>query len=426
MEAAAAGTESTGSSTSSRSKSTGAERGGERHGAAARGRKREVMVRTTSSSVLTSALECGLGDARFVFDGDAEGRARAEAFGQLAGFEAVFEVPGGGGVLESAEGGKVALVVGVADAEGGRRAAALVASGREACVVLDAAEWPVILAENVVAAAEEARRQWRGGAGEHATRVMALVRCAAEAEVSLGALDVGVDGVVVETEDAGEVRKVGKLIAGLEGRRVEDEGRALVRGRVTAVRPAGMGDRVCVDLTSLIAPGWGMPTGSFAQALLLVHSECAESGYVASRPFRVNAGAVCSYSAAPGGQTRYLSELRAGAEVLVCHGRTGEVRTVTVGRVKIEHRPMVMVEVEVLPGQGEFEEGPKGERVTAAALVQNAETVRILTPPEAGGQAGAVSVSNLCVGDTVLVALDTGGGGRHTGLVVEDMNVIEK
>jgi hypothetical protein len=29
--------------------------------------------------------------------------------------------------------------------------------------------------------------------------------------------------------------------------------------------------------------------GSFARALFLVHSECLESNYVASRPFRVNA-----------------------------------------------------------------------------------------------------------------------------------------
>lgn len=32
--------------------------------------------------------------------------------------------------------------------------------------------------------------------------------------------------------------------------------------------------------------------GSFARALFLVHSECAESQYIASRPFRINAGPV--------------------------------------------------------------------------------------------------------------------------------------
>ena len=376
-----------------------------------------MLVRTTSPGVLTTAVESGLGDARFVFSGDAPGRALAEAFGRLAEISVVFESDG---VLESAEGARLAVVAGVADAEGGRRAAALVAGGREACVVLDAREWPIILAENVVAAAEEARRKWRSGKGDHATQTLALVRSAAEAEVALGALHIGVDGVLLDSEDESEARAVARLIAKLETRAVEDEGRRLVHGTVTTVRPAGMGDRACVDMTSLLAPGWGLPTGSFAKAMLVVHSECAESGYVASRPFRVNAGAVCSYAAAPAGRTRYLSELRAGDEVLVCHGGTGEVKSVVLGRVKIEHRPLLLVEAEVQ--SQDIAEAP----VLASALLQNAETVRVLVPGEAGQSNAAISVSDLRVGDAVLVALDAGGGGRHTGVKVEDMDVIER
>jgi 3-dehydroquinate synthase class II len=51
----------------------------------------------------------------------------------------------------------------------------------------------------------------------------------------------------------------------------------------------GMGDRVCVDLCSLMRPGEGLLVGSFARGLFLVHSECLESNYIESRPFRVNA-----------------------------------------------------------------------------------------------------------------------------------------
>lgn len=61
---------------------------------------------------------------------------------------------------------------------------------------------------------------------------------------------------------------------------------------VTRVTPVGMGDRVCVDLCSMLAPGEGMLVGSFSRGLFLVHSECMESAYINSRPFRVNAGAV--------------------------------------------------------------------------------------------------------------------------------------
>jgi 3-dehydroquinate synthase II len=48
-----------------------------------------------------------------------------------------------------------------------------------------------------------------------------------------------------------------------------------------------------VDLCSNMVPGEGMLVGSFARGLFLVHSECAESAYINSRPFRVNAGPVC-------------------------------------------------------------------------------------------------------------------------------------
>lgn len=38
-----------------------------------------------------------------------------------------------------------------------------------------------------------------------------------------------------------------------------------------------MGDRVCVDLCSLLRPGEGMLVGSFARALFLVHSEVCQT-----------------------------------------------------------------------------------------------------------------------------------------------------
>ena len=47
-----------------------------------------------------------------------------------------------------------------------------------------------------------------------------------------------------------------------------------------------------------MVPGEGMMVGNFARALFLVHSECAESTYINSRPFRVNAGPVTPLPAA--------------------------------------------------------------------------------------------------------------------------------
>lgn len=62
-------------------------------------------------------------------------------------------------------------------------------------------------------------------------------------------------------------------------------------------------------------------------------------------------GPVHAYVAMPGGRTSYLSELRSGVEVLVVD-ETGQTRAVVVGRLKIESRPLILVEVEVQSGTG--------------------------------------------------------------------------
>jgi 3-dehydroquinate synthase class II len=62
--------------------------------------------------------------------------------------------------------------------------------------------------------------------------------------------------------------------------------------------------------------------------------QCAESSYINSRPFRVNAGPVHAYVHASGGRTAYLSELKSGAEVTVVSPEGG-TRQANVGRCKV-------------------------------------------------------------------------------------------
>ena len=45
--------------------------------------------------------------------------------------------------------------------------------------------------------------------------------------------------------------------------------------------------------------------------------QCADSAYINSRPFRVNAGPVHAYTHTTGSKTSYLAELKAGQDVLV-------------------------------------------------------------------------------------------------------------
>ena len=254
-------------------------------------------------------------------------------------------------------------------------------------VVVVGEDWKIIPLENLIADLQD----------ENA-RIVAGVDSAEEAKTAFETMEVGADGVLLETDDPGEIKKTVR-----ERDRFESEELELVDATVTAVEPTEMGDRVCVDTATLMESGEGMLVGSMSNGLFLVHAEVAESPYVASRPFRVNAGAVHAYIRVPGGETKYLSELEAGDSVLVVN-EDGETREALVGRSKIEKRPMFLVEAEY-----------DGERYRT--LLQNAETIRLVTPD------GAVSVTELEEGEEVRLYVEEGG--RHFGTKVEE-SVVEK
>jgi 3-dehydroquinate synthase II len=250
--------------------------------------------------------------------------------------------------------------------------------GRGALVIVETPDWTIIPLENIIAAG---------------ARVIATVSTAAEALTAVQTLEQGVAGVVLVTADPAEIRRTVAAIKD-EGEQVE-----LQVARLTEIRPLGMGDRVCLDTTSNMAIGEGMLTGNAGSALFLVHSESIENPYVAPRPFRVNAGPVHAYLRLPEGRTAYLSDLRAGDEVLIVNAR-GETRRANLGRVKIERRPLALVTAEVA-----------GREI--ATILQNAETIRLVTPE---GQ--PISLVALQPGTEVLVALEEGG--RHFGMKIEE------
>ena len=103
-----------------------------------------------------------------------------------------------------------------------------------------------------------------------------------------------------------------------------------------------------------------------ASFFFLVHSETVPTEYIPTRPFRVNAGALHSYILGAEGKTRYLSELRSGDKVQLV-GKSGSRRDAIVGRIKMERRPLVMIEAEC--------DGQEG-----TAMLQNAETIRLVRP----------------------------------------------
>ena len=60
-----------------------------------------------------------------------------------------------------------------------------------------------------------------------------------------------------------------------------------------------MGDRGCIDTTSIMTKDEGMIVGSTSAGGILVCSETHYLPYMELRPFRVNAGGVHSYVLSP-------------------------------------------------------------------------------------------------------------------------------
>lgn len=246
-------------------------------------------------------------------------------------------------------------------------------------VVLRMLDWTIIPIENLLA------RRGRN--------IMVQVKNSKQAKLMVEILERGVDGVVLNTTDINEIKKTAEIIQGIS------EKVALVTAIITATKQLGMGDRACLDTCTQMRLGEGMLIGNTASGFFLVHSESIDNPYVASRPFRVNAGAVHAYTLSPGGKTRYLADLKAGDDVLLVDFQ-GKSQTAYLGRNKIEKRPMMLIEAEA-------------EGMPISLIMQNAETIRLVSP-----EGKAISITNLKPGDKVLGHIEKAG--RHFGMQIDE------
>jgi 3-dehydroquinate synthase II len=254
-------------------------------------------------------------------------------------------------------------------------------------VILNCLDWRVIPIENLIARTS----------GK--SKLIAEVANAADAQLVLEALELGTDGVLLKTSDINELTKTAAIVK-KQAPKIE-----FVPAKITSVKQIDTGARVCVDTCDLMTTGEGLLIGCQSAGLFLVEAEVYENPYVQPRPFRVNAGAPSNYTLASLQNTRYLSELKAGDEVLIVN-REGKVRRTNVGRAKIEFRPLFLIEAEV--------EGAK-----IKVILQNAETIRLVTVK------GSKPVTELKAGDEALVHM-AAKGGRHFGVSVADERVIER
>ena len=246
-------------------------------------------------------------------------------------------------------------------------------------VVLRMLDWTVIPIENLIA--------------RRGKNILVQVQTSRHAQLMTEILEKGVDGVVLNSADINEIKNCADII------RCITERISLLPATITTVKQLGMGDRSCLDTCTQMNKGEGILVGNTASAFFLVHSESVDNPYVTSRPFRVNAGAVHAYTLNPGNKTKYLSDFKAGDEVLIVNFE-GRTQTAYLGRNKIEKRPMMLIEAEA-------------DNQPVSLVMQNAETIRLVRPD---GQ--PVSITDLKPGDKVLAHFEKTG--RHFGLKVDE------
>jgi 3-dehydroquinate synthase II len=200
----------------------------------------------------------------------------------------------------------------------------------------------------------------------------------------------GVDGIIFETDNEAEINKIKKII--------QHPVFKIIPAKIIEIKDVGIGERVCIDTVSMLSEGEGMLIGNKSNFLFLVHNESVGSSFTSPRPFRVNAGAVHCYTITPDGTTKYLSELESGSQILIVNTR-GSTRIVSVGRSKIETRPL---------------------RLFKAVHENEIETIRFLDKNE-----GILPVTHAKIGDEILV-FSKKPSGRHFGMEVSEEYILEK
>ena len=268
-------------------------------------------------------------------------------------------------------------------------------------IVLEFENWSMIPIENLIAASQNTP-----------TKIAAKIRHASEAQGAGFALETGVDAIIVENDKSIiEAALITKFQRTENKEKIElednkpDKKLEIVPHRIISIEDGGVGERYCIDLTTLLQDGEGLLIGSSASSLVIVHGETLESDYVPPRPFRVNAGPPHSYVLMANGATKYLSELESNDSVLICDV-LGNTRVAQIGRLKIEKRPFLHIYWHNI-----FDK-------PSSMFLQQAETVRLIK-----SDGGLISITSLKQGDTILGWNDIGS--RHIGQKIHSQ-VVER
>ena len=254
-------------------------------------------------------------------------------------------------------------------------------------VIIDVEDWKIIPLENIIAALQKTN-----------TEIFAIAKSVDEVKTLFSVLELGVDGVIIETDSEDEITKIREI--------VHVRSFDIVPAKIVEIKDVGIGERVCIDTVSMLSQGEGMLVGNKSNFLFLVHNESIGSSFTSPRPFRVNAGAVHCYTITPDGTTKYLSEMESGSQVIIVDIK-GKARNVSVGRSKIETRPLKLFKASYQDELGSI-------------IVQNAETIRFI---DKNGK--ILPVTHIKIGDEVMV-YSKKPSGRHFGMEVSEEYIMER
>ncbi len=264
-------------------------------------------------------------------------------------------------------------------------------------IVLEFENWSMIPIENLIAASQNTP-----------TKIAAKIRNISEAQGAGFALETGVDAIIVGNDksiiEAALITKFQRTESKIEFEKPQTSKKdrlEIVPHQIISIEDGGVGERYCIDLTTLLEEGEGLLIGSSASSLVIVHGETLETEYVPSRPFRVNAGPPHSYVLMANGKTKYLSELKSNDSVLVCDV-LGNTRIAQIGRLKIEKRPFLHIFWNNI-----FDK-------PSSMFLQQAETVRLVS-----SDGGLISITSIKKGDKILGWNDIGS--RHIGEKINSM-----
>ena len=287
------------------------------------------------------------------------------------------------------DGRNAGRVVNVSNSDGQSFARSL--AGSVDWILLEFGDWKMIPIENIIAACNSGP-----------TKVAAKISKSEQILGAAFALETGVDAIFVPEE----LMETALIAKSQRGEKNESEisipssgNIELTSFEIIEVREGMIGDRVCIDLISMLEIGDGMLVGSNSKSLVLVHGETVESEFVPTRPFRVNAGPVNAYILMADGSTKYLSELNMGDEVMVVNS-SGKTKSAIIGRLKIEKRPFLLI-------KWTDEDNNQG-----GTLLQQAETVRLVLPSRE-----LISITEIRPKDKIFgITFKTG---RHIGIPIK-------